>query len=81
MASASVIFCSVAVAGEGTLLNSGAPPEDSARTPREDPHATVEEAALATGCLVALPGVGYEETARTLRTMAERASSRRGPGE
>jgi len=43
----------------------------------EDPHATIEEAALATGCLVALPGVGYEETARTLRAMAERASSRR----
>jgi hypothetical protein len=43
----------------------------------EDPHATIEEAALAASSLVALTGVGHEEAAQALRAMAERASSRR----
>jgi hypothetical protein len=37
---------------------------------------TVEEAALAASCLVALPGVHYLE-AQTLKAMAERATRRR----
>ena len=43
----------------------------------EDPHATIDEAALAASSLVALTGVAHEEAAQTLRAMAERASSRR----
>jgi hypothetical protein len=43
----------------------------------EDPHATIEEAALAAASLVALTGVGHQEAAQTLRAMAERATSRR----
>jgi hypothetical protein len=43
----------------------------------EDPHATIEEAALAASSLVALTGVAHEEAAQTLRAMAERATSRR----
>jgi hypothetical protein len=43
----------------------------------EDPHATIDEAALAASILVALTGVAYEEAAQTLRAMAERATSRR----
>jgi hypothetical protein len=43
----------------------------------EHPDATIEEAALAASCLVALPGVGYAEAAATLKAMAERASRRR----
>jgi hypothetical protein len=43
----------------------------------EDPHATIDEAALAASSLVALKGVAHQEAAQTLRAMAERASSRR----
>ena len=43
----------------------------------EDPHATIEEAVLAASSLIALTGVAHEEAAKTLRVMAERASSRR----
>jgi hypothetical protein len=43
----------------------------------EDPRATIDEAALAAGNLVALTGVAHEEAAQTLRAMAERATSRR----
>jgi hypothetical protein len=43
----------------------------------EDPHATIEEAVLAASSLVALTGVGHQEAGRTLRAMAERATSRR----
>ena len=43
----------------------------------EDPHATIEEAVLAAGSLIALTGVGYQEAAQTLRAMPERATSRR----
>jgi hypothetical protein len=43
----------------------------------EDPHAMIEEAALAASTLVALTGVAHEEAAQTLRAMAERATSRR----
>jgi hypothetical protein len=43
----------------------------------EDPHATIEEAALAASSLVALTGVAHEEATQTLRAMAERATSRR----
>jgi hypothetical protein len=43
----------------------------------EHPEATIEEAALAASCLVALPAAGYAEAAATLRGMAERATRRR----
>jgi hypothetical protein len=43
----------------------------------EHPDATIEEAALAASCLVALPGVGYREAAQTLKAMAETATRRR----
>jgi hypothetical protein len=43
----------------------------------EDPHATIEEAALAASSLVALTGVAHQQAAETLRAMAERATSRR----
>jgi hypothetical protein len=43
----------------------------------EHPDATIEEAALAAACLVALTGGAYEEAAAALRAMAERATSRR----
>jgi hypothetical protein len=43
----------------------------------EDPHATIDEAALAASSLAALTGVGHEEAAAALRAMSERASSRR----
>jgi hypothetical protein len=43
----------------------------------QDPHATIEEAALAAASLVALTGVAHQEAAQTLRAMAERATSRR----
>lgn len=43
----------------------------------EHPDATIEEAALAASCLVALPGARYLEAAQTLKTMAETATSRR----
>jgi hypothetical protein len=43
----------------------------------EDPHATIEEAALAAASLNALTGVGHEEAALALRAMAERATGRR----
>jgi hypothetical protein len=42
----------------------------------EHPYATIEEAALAASSLAALPGVGHQEAAQTLRVMAERATSR-----
>jgi hypothetical protein len=43
----------------------------------EDPHTTIDEAALAASSLVALTGVAHQDAAQTLRAMAERASSRR----
>ena len=43
----------------------------------EDPHATINEAALAAASLVALTGVAHHEAAQTLQAMAERATSRR----
>ena len=43
----------------------------------EQPDVTIEEAALAAACLVALTGGAYEEATATLRAMAETASSRR----
>ena len=43
----------------------------------EDPHATIEEAALAASSLIALTGVAHQEAAQTLRAMAERATTRR----
>jgi hypothetical protein len=43
----------------------------------EDPHATIEETALAASSLIALTGVAHQEAAQTLRAMAERATSRR----
>jgi hypothetical protein len=54
--------------------------KDSSRYPRvaarwlqrlleEHPDVTIEEAALAVACLVALPGVGYGEAASTLKAM------------
>ena len=43
----------------------------------EDPHATIEEAALAVSSHAALTGVAHEEAVQTLRVMAERATSRR----
>jgi hypothetical protein len=62
--------------------------KDSRRHPRvaarwlqrlleEDPDVTIEEAALAAACLVALPGASYREAAQTLKAMAETATSRR----
>jgi hypothetical protein len=41
----------------------------------EHPDVTIEEAALAASSLVALTGVGYQEEARALRAMADRATS------
>jgi hypothetical protein len=43
----------------------------------EHPDLTIEEAALAASCLVALPGTGYREAAQTLKAMAETATRRR----
>jgi hypothetical protein len=43
----------------------------------EHPDVTIEEAALAAACLVALPGAGYGEAASTLKAMAETATRRR----
>jgi hypothetical protein len=43
----------------------------------EHPEGTIEEAALAASSLVALTGASYQEAAKTLRGMAERATSRR----
>jgi hypothetical protein len=43
----------------------------------ERPDVTIEEAALAAACLVALPGAGYREAAQALKAMAERATRRR----
>jgi hypothetical protein len=43
----------------------------------EDPHATIEETALAASSLIALTGVAHQEAAQTLRAVAERATSRR----
>jgi hypothetical protein len=43
----------------------------------EYPDATIEEAALAASCLVALPGAGYREAAQTLKAMVETATRRR----
>jgi hypothetical protein len=62
--------------------------KDPARYPRvaarwllryldEDSQATIEEVALATSALIALPGIGYREAAQTLQAMAERATRRR----
>jgi hypothetical protein len=43
----------------------------------EHPEATIEDALLVGSCLAALVGVSYREAAQTLRSMAERATSRR----
>jgi hypothetical protein len=43
----------------------------------EHPSATIEDAALGSASLIALPGASLDEAAQTLRAMAERASSRR----
>jgi hypothetical protein len=43
----------------------------------EHPDMTIEEAALAVSCLVALPGAGYREAAQTLQAVAKRATRRR----
>src|SRR5262245_1122952 len=43
----------------------------------KDPHAPIEEAALAASSLAALIGVAHEEAAQTLRAMAEKATRRR----
>jgi hypothetical protein len=62
--------------------------KDAARHPRvaarwlaryldEHPAATIEDAALAASCLVALPGGSYREAAQTLKGMAETATRRR----
>jgi hypothetical protein len=62
--------------------------KDSSRYPRvaarwlqryleEHPEATIEEAALAASCLVALPGAGYREATQALKAMAETATRRR----
>lgn len=40
----------------------------------EHPDVTIEEAALAASCLVALPGASYREAAQTLKAMAETAT-------
>ena len=45
---------------------------------RDDP--TIDEAAMVASCLVALGGARHQEAERTLRGVAERATSRgRGP--
>jgi hypothetical protein len=46
------------------------------RAARADPHATIDEAALAALSLAALIGLGHQEAAQTLLAMAERATSR-----
>jgi hypothetical protein len=62
--------------------------KDSSRYPRvaarwlqrlleEHPDATIDGAALAASCLVALPGAGYGEAAQALKAMAETATRRR----
>lgn len=62
--------------------------KDSSRYPRvaarwlqrlleERPDATIEEAALAASCLVALSGVRYLEASQTLKAMAEAAMRHR----
>jgi hypothetical protein len=43
----------------------------------EHPEATIEEAALAASCLIALPNAGYGEAAQTHKAMAETATRRR----
>src|SRR5215218_5992609 len=43
----------------------------------EHPGLSIEEAALAASCLVALPGARYREAAQTLKAMAETATRRR----
>jgi hypothetical protein len=43
----------------------------------EHPDATIEEAGVVASCLAALPGASYGEDVKTLRAMAERATSRR----
>jgi hypothetical protein len=44
---------------------------------RRTPQATIEEAELAASALLALTGFGYRDAARTLKAMAETATSRR----
>ena len=62
--------------------------KDSSRYPRvaarwlqrlleEHPDVTIDEAAFAASCLVALPGASYGEAAPTLKAMAETATRRR----
>jgi hypothetical protein len=43
----------------------------------EHPDVTIDEAALAASCLIALPGAAYPEAAQTLKAMAETATRRR----
>jgi hypothetical protein len=47
---------------------------------KEHPDVTIEEAALAASCLVALPGGSYREAAQMLKAMAETAARRRALG-
>ena len=42
----------------------------------EHPTITIEEAALAASCLVALPGAGYGEAVQVLKAMAGTATKR-----
>ena len=62
--------------------------KDPARHPRvaarwlsryleEQPGATIEDAALAASCLIALPGARFGEAAQMLKAMAETATRRR----
>jgi len=44
---------------------------------RGAPELTIEEAALAASCLVALPGARYGEAVAALKAMAETATRRR----
>jgi hypothetical protein len=46
----------------------------------EDPHATIEEAALAASTLAALTGVAHQEAVQTLRAMAEERLAGDGHG-
>jgi hypothetical protein len=48
----------------------------AARLLEEHPDLTIEEAALAASCLVALPCARYREAAPTLKAMAETATRR-----
>jgi hypothetical protein len=67
----------VLVARKDRAGTRGSPRAGSCAASEEHPHATIEEAVLATSSLIALTGVAHQEAAHTLRAMAERATSRR----